>query len=252
MQPLVAGLDAAFGPALALRRGPPSRLAAWLERGEIDMGMVPVAALFAHPDWRIVRAADGGGSMIGARGVVRSVLVLGGGRPEGWRRLRLDSHSLTANALARVILEGKRGLRLEIGEPIPPDGWEPPARPKPDEAFVLIGSRALRWRDWPAGTVLDLGREWVDWTGWPAVFAVWTARPGVELGDWPERLEAHKRRNRARLAEIAAAWPGLAEERLTAAQALAYLTDNVDHDLDAAALSGLDRFRAEGVALGLF
>lgn len=252
MQPLVAGMEEEFGAALRLKHGTPSLLAYWLEQKEIDVGMVPVAALFAHPEWRIVTAAGGKGSMIGARGAVQSVLVLGGGAPETWRRLRPDSHSVTSNALAQVILKGRHGLDLEIGQPIPPDEWEPPKHGAPGEAMVLIGSRALRWRNWKGGTVMDLGQEWSDWTGLPLVFAVWAARPGVELGDWPEKLEEQKLRNRTKLAAIAAGWRDLEHDRLTPNEALEYLTRHVDFDLDEAALAGLEQFRREGEKLGLF
>jgi chorismate dehydratase len=178
---------------------------------------------------------------------------MGNGTPDRWRRLRPDSHSVTSNVLARIILEKKLRLKLEIGEPIPPDGWEPPEGGAVGEAFVLIGSRALRWRDWASATgreatALDLGREWWDWTGLPAVFAVWVARPGVELGDWPRLLEEHKRRNRDRLDAIAAAWPGLEHNRMTAADARDYMTNVIEYDLDGAALEGLARFRREAGA----
>jgi predicted solute-binding protein len=262
MQPLVAGLDTAFGDRLALRHGTPSALARWLEAGEIDAGMVPVAALLAHPEWAIVRPPDGcasgSGSMIGSRGPVASVLVVGAGAPPAdWRRLHPDSNSLTSNALARVILQRKHGLTLDIADPIPAaDEWHPPADAAPGEAFVLIGSRALRWRNWAAelgrpATALDLGFEWTDWTGLPLVCAVWAARPGVDLGDWPVLLEQHKQRNRARLTEIAAAWPDLEYDRLTPAQAHDYLVNNIDCDLDPSALEGLERFRKEWAGLGL-
>jgi predicted solute-binding protein len=259
MQPLVDGLDAALGPRFEIVHARPSALARDLQRGALDVGMVPVAALFANPDWTIVKTGDGDGSMIGARGPVASVLLLGAGDPEAWRRLRPDSHSMTSNALARVILEGKYGLKPAIGEPIPADDWEMPGNPEQGDAFVLIGSRALRWRDWKAAAgpsaVLDMGHEWNLWTGLPFVFAVWAARPGLDpalLADLADKLEAHKRRNRGRLDAIAAGWRGLAYDRMTPEQAADYFRNSIDYDLDAAALEGLERFREEGKKIGAF
>jgi chorismate dehydratase len=277
MRPLVDGLETALAGIAELCPAPPSRLAEWLAAGRIDVGMVPVAAILGHPDWMIVRPAacsafgsgpaSGSGSMIGSRGPVLSLLLLGVGPPREWRRLRPDAHSVNTNALARIILERKYGvIGLELAEPIPMDGWEPPERPAPGEAMTLIGSRALRWRDWgdavEAGAgartgsgrvVLDLGAEWTDWTGLPLVCAVWAARPGLDpatLADLADRLEAHKLANRRRLPEIAAHWEGLAHDRLTPAQALDYLTRNIAYDLDDAAMAGLARFKSELVIIG--
>jgi chorismate dehydratase len=251
MQPLVYGAEALAAEGLELREGPPSSLARWLAKGAIDVGMVPVASLLRHPEWRVA-----GRSMIGSRGPVRSVLVLGAGEPREWRVLRPDSHSMTSNALAQVILRRRFGLDFELGEPIPLTDWQPPEEPAPGEAMVMIGTRALRWGGaWAKagkGCVLDLGEAWADWTGLPFVYAVWAVRPGVELGDWPERLEGLKESNRARLPQIAQEWAQLDEDGLSAEDALQYVLTNIHYDLDDEARAGLARFHAEGLALGLF
>ena len=259
MQPLIWGLEALEGrPAgapsaatgsLELWHGPPSRLADWLESGEIEMGMVPTGALLRHPEWRVA-----GASMIGSRGPVLSVVVVGPGDPADWRVLRPDAQSTTSNALARVILERHMGLQLDRGEPVPMDGWVPADRLPPGEALVLIGSRALRWRrHWgPGVTVLDLGEAWTAWTRLPMVFALWVARPGATIGDWAARLEGHATLNQTRLPEIAQRWPRLAHEQMTAAEALNYFERHIDYGFDAAAHVGLQRFWTEGRALGLF
>lgn len=255
MQPLVYGLSDAYAPEeLEVRVGPPSRLAQWLADGELDLGMVPVASLFAHPEWSVA-----GRSMIGSRGAVQSVLLMGGHPCEDWRLVHPDSHSLTSNALAQVLLRRHYQMDFRLGEPTPLEGWEPPPLPAPGEAYVLIGSRALRWRNrWcggrtkGCGCVLDMGGVWGEWTGLPFVYAVWAARPGVDLGAWPERLEAHKLANRARTGQIARAWPDLEDNRLSPAEAEAYLTESIQYDLDGPARAGLERFYEEGRALGVF
>lgn len=256
MVPLVSGLDEAFGDrGLTLRDGHPSQVAAWLERGEVDAGMVPVAEFLRHPQWRILRPASGPGSMIGARGDVLSVLVLGRGRLDQWRRLRPDAHSRSSNALSRVILECKHGLQLETAEPVPMGDWSPDATCDEATAIVLIGSRALRWGRRLAAegwTVLDLGGEWCAWTGLPFVFAAWTMRPGVELDGWAELFEEQKRLNFTRLGELATGWSGLAYDRLTPAEAEDYLRNNVAYDLDDDAMRAIELFRAEGSSLGFF
>ncbi len=252
MQPLIYGLQRCPARELELHHGPPSRLARWLEEGRIDMGMVPAGALFAHPEWVVV-----GRSMIGSRGPARSVLAMGAGPPEQWRVLRPDSHSVTSNALCRILLERRLGLRPRLGEPIPPDGWTPPDPLPVGEAFVAIGSRALRWsKAWQAEgrpwTGLDLADMWTRWTDLPFVFALWIARPGASLGEWPERLEALKEENRPRIPQIAQQWPRLERDGLTVEEGAAYLTENIHFDLTDPALAGLERFYDEGRRLGLF
>ncbi len=259
MLPLVRGLESLALPGSARRLevvpAPPSQMAQMLDRGELDLGMAPTAAVLSRPDWRVV-----GRSMIGSRGPVRSVLAFSLDSPERWTLLHPDAQSRTSNVLARVLLSGAHGVRPALGPPIPLEGWEPPARPAPGEAFLLIGTRAIRWRAlWSAqrATALDLGEAWTRWTGLPFVFAVWALRPGApvsesELADWLEAFEALKARNAARLGEIVPAWPGLAEERQTSAEAIEYLTRNIDFDLDSAARQGLARFGEEGRRLGLF
>lgn len=256
MLPLVAGL-AELGATVHLDT--PARLARALASAQLDLAMAPVAAVFQHPDWRIL-----GSMAIGARGPVHSVLLMGSNPPTAWRRLRPDSHSRSSNALAQVLLRRAMGLGIELAEPLPESGWTPPPRATPGEAFLLIGSRALRWRDhWPdaaeaaeqpepPGCIMDLGQAWTNWTGLPFVFAVWVARPGFEPADWAERLDALARRNLARIDELVAAWPGLADERLTPAQAADYLRHAVRYELDDAARRGLRRFYDEGRALDLF
>ncbi len=239
MQPLVYGLDQYSTDVLQVCEGPPSRLADWLAAGEIDMGMVPVAAVFEHPEWLVV-----GRSMIGSRGAVASVLAIGPAPVESWKTLRPDSHSRTSNLLAKVLLSCVYGLAPVMGEPLPAMNWELPAQPEPGEGLIMIGSRALRWRKaWSDGARLDLGELWTNWTGLPAVMAVWAARPGVELGDWPERLESLKHKNMGRLDQIVHRWPFLQNDRLTKSEAIEYLTMNLDYHFDHAARQGLERFK---------
>ena len=255
MLPLVHGLeglklDDEPGASIRIVSTPPSRMAGLMESGDLDVGMVPVAALFEHPEWRIV-----GKSMIGSRGPVLSVLVLAKDSPEALTLLHPDSHSRTSNAMVRVILDRRFGARPTLGGPTPIEGWSPPQEPSTGEAFLLIGTRALRWRDhWrdKGGVALDLGRLWTEWTGLPFIYAVWTAREGVELGGWMEAFERLKVENSARLESIIAQWPGLEFERLSAVEAKTYLTENIIFDLDDRALEGLKRYQAEGKALGLF
>lgn len=229
---------------------PPAPMAELMDRGELDMGMLPVGAVMDRPDWDIV-----GHSMIGSNGPVKSVLALGAGNPSRWKRLNPDSHSRTSNLLVQVLLNSQFNTRLDLNPPVPMTGWAPPDPLPEGEGFVLIGTRALQWRhlaEREGVTVLDLGERWTAWTGLPFVFAVWAARRDLDLGDWLERFEKLKHRNRARLAEIVREWPGLKDEGLSVEDAVRYLTENIKFDLDERALAGLARFHQEGRRLGFF
>lgn len=229
----------------------PSEMTRMMEDGRLDIGMVPVGGLFDHPEWRVV-----GRSIIGSRGPVLSVLAVGSGPIEQWTRLHPDSQSRTSNALVRIVLAGRYGARPEPAEPTPIDpDWTPAEELAPGAALVVIGSRALRLREFfhqRGDTVLDLGQAWTQWTGLPFVYAVWAAREGVNAGGWMTRFDELRRENERRLRELIAGWPGLDDQRLTQDEAFSYLTENIQFDLDAASLEGLRRFHAEGERLQIF
>lgn len=257
MLPLVAGLENLTLPGTARAEAEPARLevaslppgpmAALMEAGDLDVGMVPVGALMNHPEWKIV-----GRSMIGSNGPVLSVLLLGAGEPESWKVLHLDSHSRTSNLLAQVILQKRFGIRPELGETIPLENWMLPEQLPAGEAFVVIGTHALvcrdKWNDDGKGdgtTVLDLGELWTGWTGSPFAYAVWAARAGISVDAWMEEFEKLKVRNLDRLEAIIAEQSDLAESGLNPAQAKSYLTQNITFDFDDQAKRGLERFHRE-------
>lgn len=255
MLPLIHGLADLRLPSrpdasLAVISLPPSRMIAQMESGDLDIGMAPVAGVFDHPDWKIV-----GSSMIGSHGPVKSVLMISMDPPDRWTLLHPDSHSRTSNVLSQVLLSRCFGVRPQLGEPIPVEGWSPPDRPAPGEAFLLIGTRALKYRNlWKSegGHCIDLGRLWTKWTSLPFVYAVWAARPGIDASAWMPEFEKLKARNQQNLDQIIPQWPGLNDEGLTFSEAKEYLTKNIAFDFDAEAQTAIRRFYQEGLELKLF
>lgn len=251
MLPLTAGLESVLGHRVHLVQAPPSVLAGQLERGEIDVGMVPVASLFDNPHWRIL-----GRSMIGARGPVASVLAVGRPPYQDWQSLRPDTHSMTSNALGWIVLQRYLGLQLNWGEPIPMHDWSPQTDLTEATGHILIGSRALRlgWRQQSSHqlAILDLGQLWVEWTGLPMVFAVWAARPGVNAAELADTLESLKKNNLDRIETLSHEPFDPYKDGLDPAGCRAYLTQNVNYELDERALQGLNRFYSEGRQAGLF
>lgn len=260
MLPLVSGLESirlesAPGREVVPTGLPPALMAEAMDRGELELGMVPVGALADRPGWSVA-----GDSAIISRGAVRSVLLLGRSDPRTWRRLHPDSHSRTSNVLARILLDELHGVRPEAAPPIPLRDWTPPVEIAPDEAYVLIGTRALTWHAGTGGSdarVEDLGALWGELTGLPFVYAVWatpasdTLAPDV-LAELMDAMDQLKRRNQARLPELIAAWPGLREERLTPEEAREYLTRNIQFDMDEPCRRAMELYQEKGRALGLF
>jgi len=143
-----------------------------LRSGAVDAALLSSVEYLADP--RRFSYAPGFG--VCSRGPVDSVKLLLRRAPEEVKTLALDPHSLTANLLARAILELKyKAHPRRVRYDGTPAGWR---RSKAD-AGVVIGDRALSF---PETRHLDLGTEWTRWTGLPFVYALWIHRrrhPGL-------------------------------------------------------------------------
>jgi chorismate dehydratase len=153
----------------------PAECAAMMERGEADIGLVPLIETARH-GWNRIRGVG-----IACHGTVRSILLISKCLPEDIHTLAADSNSRTSVELARIILERRYGSRPEIFA-------HPPGLDRmldAADAALLIGDSALMvdpahlpYRTW------DLGEEWYRMTGLPMVFAMWAAcaQPTEETG----------------------------------------------------------------------
>src|SRR5690606_38500228 len=104
----------------------PSQCAQKLIDNQVDVGLVPVAALLDVPGYQII--AD---YCIGSVGAVTSVFIFSKKPIEEIQTLRLDSHSRTSNNLARVLLKNywKKSITISTDENA--------------DAYVLIGDRTF-------------------------------------------------------------------------------------------------------------
>jgi predicted solute-binding protein len=167
--PLVWGL--LHGPQkqeAQLRFEIPSVCADTIERGEAQIGLVPIVEV-AKQKLDVVH-----GYGIACHGAVRSILLVSRKPVRKIRTLAADSSSRTSVHLARVILREVYGTRPEI-IPHPPD-----LRPMLEQcdAALLIGDAALAVDPYTlAFETLDLGAEWYALTGLPMVFALWAGHP---------------------------------------------------------------------------
>ncbi len=141
----------------------PSDCAAKLINGQVDIGLIPVAAIPFVPQANIV--AD---YCIGSIGAVNSVFIFSNVPVEEIRTVRLDSQSRTSNNLAKVLL--KFHWKQEVVFTTDADAET--------EAIVLIGDRTFGKKD-QYTYAYDMGAEWMNFTGLPFVYAAWVANTDI-------------------------------------------------------------------------
>lgn len=171
--PLVGRMDA----SVRLVEEVPSRLGPLLDAGEVDAALLPVyEALHGVGDGFL------GQYGIASRGPVTSVLLFLRTPLADVRSVLLDAASRTSVGLVRHLVgEATCGAEVVLREADAP-GRDP--REAREDAVLLIGDPAMRYRPCWDGEVLDLGEVWTARTGLPFVYARWTARPGLTV---PER-----------------------------------------------------------------
>jgi len=233
-RPLTAGLDAS--PRVELILAEPSRCAAMLESGEVDLALLPVAAL-AGKDYEIAP-----GIAIGADGPVQTVLLVGEQSPAIWDEVYLDTASRTSQVLARLVL-AERGLHPAF-TPMSADEGVP--RAVGTKGALVIGDRAF---DAKKSQILDLGREWTALTQLPMVFALWAARPGALTPEDVQELARAAQHGLGIRTEIA---QGFARERGGDPERYRrYLTHRIRYGLGPHELVGLETFLDRAAKLGL-
>lgn len=210
----------------------PSRLAARLRAGELDVALVPIFAAFDAPDFKIVD-----GVAIATHGEVYSVFMAYRGLLAEVKSVALDPASSTSCQLLHVLFAEFHGLHPHY------------VAPGEADAQLLIGNQAIAFREKHGAeySYLDLGAEWVRWTGLPFVFAVWLMR-----GDLPdpagiaEALRAAKSEGVQCIRQIAQE-----QSDFPAAFAEHYLREHIRFDLGVAEKAGIRRFRELLVQHGL-
>lgn len=221
----------------------PSRLASRLASGALDLALIPSV--------EYLRGASLGyeilpGFAIAARGAVRSVKLFSRVPFDRIDRLALDEGSRTSQALTRVWLDARHGVRPSTIESLP-TGVS--ALESTADAVLVIGDRAMKVPEAPFHAVVDLAEAWVELTGLPFVFALWVVRPGVDLGGLPETLARCRSEGLAHADELAATFgPRLG---LDPAACLDYLTRVLSYDLGEPELAGLRRFARMAADRGL-
>ncbi|CAF0701017.1 menaquinone biosynthetic enzyme MqnA/MqnD family protein [Candidatus Methylacidithermus pantelleriae] len=208
-------------------RGTPNALCKALQERQVDAALAPIVFAFQHPDFLLV---DGVG--IGARGPVRSVILVLEVPLDQVRTVALDPASRTSALLVRVWLEGFLGREIRYV-----------SRESISDAHLWIGDPALAVRRSlrPPRQLVDLGEVWNKITGYPFVFAVWTVRNVSGVSQLANLLREAKDLGLARIDEIT----NVAEER-------DYLSHCIHYELGPQEHAGIECFLSQLRKLGIF
>jgi chorismate dehydratase len=227
VRPLVYGLER-HTRLFALRFDLPSKCAALVHEGSIDVGMIPSIEYLRGPvPYRIV--PDLG---IISDGPVASVALFSKKPVEQIESIAADTSSRTSNGLLRVLCCERFGIDPRF-DPMPPD---PAAMLARCDAALLIGDPAL-FLDHEARGVLkvDLGEHWTAMTGLPFVWAFWAGRPDAIDREQVSALIAAREAGVAHSDEVAAAY--CEPERTALGQR--YLRENMKYQLGEREQAGL-------------
>ena len=276
-RPLVFGLDRS--PRFALRFDVPSRCAALLHGGGIDVGLIQSIEYLRGPaeapasSYRIVP-----GIAIASRGKVASVNLYTTRPIADVRSIAMDTSSRTSVALARVICARAFKIQPEL-HAHPPDLAAMLAEA---DAALIIGDNALfhqsatvhinsddadddhvRLKAEAASAArvpglretsvniesIDLGEVWTDMTGLPFVYAFWAGRSGALTAEGVAELQKAREEGVRRADEVVREYLGGHPERH--AVGLRYLRDNIKYDLGPDERAGLELFYRYAAEAGL-
>ena len=249
----------------------PSLCAEALRAGEVDVAIIP-AIEYQRMEGMVVLPE----MAVAAKGEVRSILVLAKKPIELAKRIALDTNSRSSVALTRLLCKGFWGIAPEFIDAAP----DPAAMMAEADAALVIGDPALRIRlkvdallakapgtkgcdcDEAASPkedqivpgvdtlfVYDVAEQWREMTAKPCVLAVWVGRRELITPEVVADFLASKEFGLARIGEIAEA--AALKLELPPRDLETYLRDNIDFELDAANLEGLELYFRECAAAGL-
>jgi chorismate dehydratase len=229
-RPLVYGLEL-HSSQFSLRFDVPSKCAALLHEGSIDVGMIPsIEYLRGHDAYRIVPGVG-----IVSEGPVASVAMFTSKPLTAIRTIAADTSSRTSSGLLQVLCYETLGIDAEL-VPMPPDVGSMLRR---CDAALIIGDPALFLDHEQRGlTKVDLGDEWTRLTGLPFVWAFWAGRPPALSNDHVSELVTARDRGVRAADAIAAEYCGADRTE----RGRTYLRENIRYTLGEREEAGLRRF----------
>ncbi len=209
----------------------PSRLADRLGQQQLDVALIPVIEAARDPSYTIVSDA-----CIACRGPVWSVKLMSRAPLDQIKTLDLDEGSRTSQALTRVILSQRYGVRPDC-RILPIDR---PWSQSEADAVLIIGDRAMNAAAPDFPVEVDLGEAWNQWTDQPFVFAVWAARQNVDFDYLATLLSAARDRGYQQRRQIAQ--QNADSYGLSADDCYRYLDYYLHYDLGREEKQGLELF----------
>ncbi|MBL7743833.1 MAG: menaquinone biosynthesis protein [Chitinophagaceae bacterium] len=166
-KPLIYGLQRPpISEQIELVAEYPAKLARMLKDNEIDVGLIPVAAIADLSSYYIA-----GDHCIGAEGEIASVCLFSEVPMNDIKKVYLDYQSRSSVALLKWLMKEYWGIDPEIIQ-AEDEGYR--TQIKGTTAGLVIGDRALEQRR-ISTFIYDLGSEWRAITGLPFVFAAWVS-----------------------------------------------------------------------------
>jgi chorismate dehydratase len=228
-KPLVYGLERPpISEHIELIGAYPSLLAQMLANDEVDIGLIPVAAIPQLSSYHIV-----GNYCIGAEGEIASVCLFSEVPMQEIRTVYLDYQSRSSVALLKWLMKEYWGIHPEIIQ-AEDDSYRQMI--SGTTAGLVIGDRALEQRK-ISTFIYDLGSEWRAITGLPFVFAAWVSKRPLP-DSFVKMFDKANEKGLSHIDEIVAATPfELYDLRK-------YYTLHLSYRLDEAKRKGLEKFLA--------
>lgn len=237
-KPLIYGLEKQ-SDKIDLLYAVPSKLPEKLEKGELDIILMPSVNYFRGYGYKIIP-----GTSISSNGPVESVkLFIKTPEIEKIKVVALDKDSLTSCVLTKIVLWKRYSLKPEFIT------LEDKSKfyNKYADAFLVIGDDALKLQE-GGFTVLDLGYEWKELTGLPFVYALWVIRSKFKINGMDKILTDAKENGLKSLDKIAY----LESKRLNLekGRCLRYLKESIRYNLSEQEVKGLRSFYNYALEMG--
>jgi chorismate dehydratase len=228
----------------------PSECADRLASSEADIGLVPIAALAANPNLRVLP-----GCTIASKGRVRSLLLVRRAKQEltAIRTVAADTASRTTVAYAQILFKKwKNGVPTFL-----PMAADLDAMLEHADAAVVIGDPALMALEEQANryertgedlVYHDLAAEWKAVSGLPFVSAIWAARSDVDENIAEDFIRS-RNHGMANIDALVSEWTK--KMPLPAETIRTYLTENIHYVLDEECIEGMRGFFREAAEAGV-
>jgi chorismate dehydratase len=229
--PFIYGLsESGFDKKAIIETDHPADCAAKLVSGSVDIGLIPVAAL---PDLREYHLLSD--YCIGAKGDVRTVMLLSNTSFEEINTIYLDYRSRSSVNLIRVI--AKKFWKREFVWKNTNAGFDF-VNIRKNEGVVLIGDQCFEFESRYSNRI-DLARTWLDYTGLPFVFACWTANKLLDTS-FLEEFNAALATGVHNIDAVTAKFGN--SGTIKGDDLKKYLTENIDYEFNAEKRKGLSLF----------